>query len=785
MEAQRTFFAESNLTLLCNVAASTFPAHTFNAEATVDRQRLYESMRATHTDYADEPLASLNKHVLRHLFVAVTTPRVAGGVPVTAEASARPNRPEALSAGTGIRDLDTHRRSVPTTFQARPEQTSLTPYDVSSVVDHSNRQDDRGTVFNDALQAYETTRAHDTPADRVDPVDFHLEAESEGLAGDEAVRRMEALMAAREVAPEDEAGGDAGGDGHADRDSADRQRSVADALVAFQAQADVVEERVDAEQARQSTEATHATQVFRERQVLGEEDDGVKPVGAVPRHTPLAPVAEEEEGDVTGGLGASISEVGAYWLDESVRTNLDKSGRPRLDPCAFEHALGMTREEQALDERLQVSAETLHEHRLVPPPVEYTHETHFLEVCSGDRVRTVGITETPYDFTVHFSSNRTMWRTYVTHEDDPIEIDTDHTDTIELRRSLGLRGPPRGDAPPSLGQPDGTFTVQLQEVGGANVDTVFRNVVALKVNTLQLYFPGTECTEYPYVLLELEDFHDMYRSTNNAVRKSFCKLYYDASNCPSLRKSKHHTYIPKHGEVQRFATPIASLDRLHVRVLTPYGELLSTAQDTYSLKTGDGSYDQFTSTPTPGALKVYLQHYIAIESIDAYDRVRFAQLEWYDQPGWQTWLTSQGTELLDTFDGAETKYLTDLEEAKTTDEKQRVRDAYTRTQRDFGFPTCPAEYVPLRDFLERPEGHEVMQFGETPTMPCTQYVTIKLPLCIDPDNGCTTSVVDLVPTADKPLPLLNGIMLHESRATNLSMTVVERTVDRVVNTSNV
>ena len=78
-----------------------------------------------------------------------------------------------------------------------------------------------------------------------------------------------------------------------------------------------------------------------------------------------------------------------------------------------------------------------------------------------------------------------------------------------------------------------------------------------------------------------------------------------------------------------------------------------------------------------------------------------------------------------------------------------------------------------------------MQFGETPTIPCTQYVTIKLPLCIDPDNGCTTSVVDLAPTADKPLPLLNGIMLHESRATNLSMTVVERTVDRVVNTSNV
>ena len=324
--------------------------------------------------------------------------------------------------------------------------------------------------------------------------------------------------------------------------------------------------------------------------------------------------AEGDGGETTELVPAEdLATSGAYWLDETVRLNLDVNGRPKVDQCAFQDALQLTREERALNEKLRVQAPTLHEHLLLPPPKEYVTHTHFLEVCSSDRVRTLNVTETPYDFTVYFGTTMPAWRTYPVWLYNPIEYDTEEAETAEIRRSLGLRGlpVPAENYSETLGDVIEYIDIPLPSQSQNNVDTVFRNVVSFKVHCVQLYFSTdsdgkSTCYQYPYLLLEIQDFCNVYKSTNNAVRKSFCKLYYDASNCATLVDSKHHEYIPKYSDGMTFATPRASIDRLRFRLLDPTGALVSTAQDTYFV-TG--------LSTSPGPITVTLHHHIPDKTV--------------------------------------------------------------------------------------------------------------------------------------------------------------------------
>lgn len=787
MEHQ-AFFSETNLEVLCKVAASTFPANRpFDAASSTDRQRLYEVMHSVFTGTDDEaaPLSALNKQVLRRMLVGVTadadraTAPPVGVVPPSLQTASPPTSPVVVRRGStsavGIRDLDTHTRPVPTTFQARPQQTSIAAFDGGE-----GESNGRGHDFQSQLQAYESTRAADTPADRVDPVDFALDAETDTLDGDEATRRMEALMAAREAVGKDVEGAGAGT--VEDADPGERQTGLAAAMERFDAQAIKVDDEIEAEQARQNTQRQTDERAFRATQVYKNDVD---------EEAVNAPAAEAEttaevegEADTEVLPAEDLVTSGAYWLDETVRLNLDTNGRPKLDQCAFQDALQLTREERALNETLRVQAPTLHEHLLLAPPKEYVTTTHFLEVSSSDRVRTLNITETPYDFTVYFGTTMPAWRTYPVWLNNPIEYDTEEPETAEIRRSLGLRGLPLdgGYTQNIVKTTDPDFVeVQIPSHNQTNVDTVFKNVVSIKVHCVQIYFSYDEitkrstCAKFPYLLLEIKDFANVYKSTNNAIRKSFCKLYYDASNCPLTVESKHHEYIPKYSDGITFVTPLASIDRLQFRLLDPTGALVSTAQDTYFVK------DISIASPL---ITVTLYHHIPENTVVEGDHVRFKDFEWYAKSEWNTWVLTNDRVLaqIERYDNVQTEYTNALKTATTNEDRRKLRAQFEKDQVEFDYPTLGyptnADLASIKACLERPEGHRIEEHKVHPEL---NTVTIQIPFTFDPETGDSTQVLPAVPVQ---YTLMNGVMLHESHSTNISLTVVERDVAPTIETMN-
>jgi hypothetical protein len=786
MQQHQAFFSETNLEVLCKVAASTFPSdRPFDAGSSADRQRLYEAMHTVFTsaDDASAPLSALNKQVLRTMLVRVAADaeRTTEVAPAAIATASPPASPVVVRRGStraaGIRDLETHSRPVPTTFQARPQQTSMAAFDGTDADGGIGAGGSGGARdFQAQLQAYESTRAADTPADRVDPVDFALDAETDALDGDEATRRMEALMAAREtvgVDGDDGGGGDGATVGAAATGAtdADRQTGLAAAMERFDAQAVQVDAEVEAEQARQDTQrqtderAFRATQVYRDSRTEGG-------AGAAEAE------AEAEGDEPTAELvpAEDLATSGAYWLDETVRLNLDVNGRPKVDQCAFQDALQLTREERALNEKLRVQAPTLHEHLLLPPPKEYVTHTHFLEVSSSDRVRTLNVTETPYDFTVYFGTTMPAWRTYPVWLNNPIDYDTEEPETADIRRSLGLRGLPlEGGYTLDITKttPPEFVEVQIPSQSQTNVDTVFKNVVAFKVNSVQLYFSndstGTEstCYEFPYLLLEINDFANVYRSTNNAVRKSFCKLYYDKSNCTLPVASKHHEYLPKYSEGMTFTTPLASIDRLQFRVLDPTGNAVSTAQDTYFV----------TEVSVSGTLiTVKLYHHIPDKTVVQNDLVRFKDLEWYAVTEWDDWYQSARVQSqIDKYEDVQTKYTNALKAVTTNEDRRKLRAQFEKDQVDFDYPTLGynpvnQDLVNIKACLERPEGHRIKEHKAYPDL---HTLTIQIPVQFDPETGVSTQSLPVVPAQ---YTLMNGVMLHETRTTNISLTVVERDV---------
>ena len=795
MQQHQAFFSETNLEVLCKVAASTFPSdRPFDAGSSADRQRLYEAMHTVFTsaDDAAAPLSALNKQVLRTMLVRVAADaeRTTAVSPAAVAAASPPASPVVVRRGStraaGIRDLETHSRPVPTTFQARPQQTSMEAFDGTDADGGIGAGGSGGARdFQAQLQAYESTRAADTPADRVDPVDFALDAETDALDGDEATRRMEALMAARETVGVEGEGGDgatAGAEATGATD-ADRQTGLAAAMERFDAQAVQVDAEVEAEQARQDTQrqtgerSFRATQVYRDSRTEGG-------AGAADAEAE----AEAEGGETTAELvpAEDLATSGAHWLDETVRLNLDVNGRLKVDQCAFQDALQLTREERALNEKLRVQAPTLHENLLLPPPKEYVTHTHFLEVCSSDRVRTLNVTETPYDFTVYFGTTMPAWRTYPVWLNNPIDYDTEEPETADIRRSLGLRGLPAAAYNATLGDVSEYIDIPIPSQSQNNVDTVFRNVVELHVQCVQLYFANAEsggsgCPEYPYLLLEVREYQNVYRSTNNSVRKSFCKLFYDASNCNTIAGSKHHEYIPKYSHGMKWVTPQASIDRLQFRVLTPHGRLLSTNSDTYLLK-------DIEVTNGGTELTLTLDQFVLTDTLAIKDRIRLKDLEWYKSSEWNTWYNSAAVQdAVARYTEVEAAYKTALKQATTVQSRQALREQFERDQVDFDYPTLgsPAnsDLVALKTFLERPEGHAIKTAIPGGTTNVNQ-VTIEIDCTLDPVSG-TCTVLPLKTPSNDGYSLMNGVLLHESYSTNISLTVVERDVAPTLETVNI
>lgn len=753
MERQ-AFFSETNLEVLCKVSSASPTGAPFDIQSTEGRQHLYEVMLQVHEENdASIPISDLNKQVLLALFADSSnrSESASGTQSIIKETTM------GRSSGSNIRDLETHSRPVPTVFQERPQQTSLAPVHEDTM--------DKAASFQSKLQAYESTRAADTPSDRVTDIDFSSNMEEDSLDSGEAERRMQALKDARERNDSELA--------TAGMDVQNRQGGIAAALEQFDDKTQEVEEEVQAEQERLSAQREADALMFKDAQTFTKaietEPDEVLPSTEV--------LEEEEENGVVVAEGPieaeELSTSGAYWLDESVRLNLDTNGRPKLDQCAFQDALQLTREKRALDEQLKVDDSTLHERLLLAPPKEYGTQVHFLEISSLDRVRTTNIKETPYDFTVYFGTTMPSWRTYPIWLNTPIDYDVEDPDTAEVRRSLGLQGFPAGSYEPTLDDIIDYIDVPIPSQNQNNIDTVLKNVIELNVQCVQIYFAndvetGTSgCPQFPYLMLEIQEFQNVVKSTNSAVRKSFCKLYYDKSNCNNIIQSKHHEFIPRYNQGMTWTTPIASIDRLRFRLLTPYGRVLSKQSDTHLIRS-------LEINEVDATLTITLHKYVQLNVFNTEDLIRFQDLEWYKQSDWIAWdQTITDTKLK--YDTIEQAYKEDLKQAQSDEEKRVLKQRFAQQQVKFDYPTLGypvnSDLVDLKAFIERPEGHYIKALSSTNGPNVVNQIVLPIDCTLDEDTGDCPTLPLTEPTG---YSLMNGVLLHDSFSTNISLSVVER-----------
>jgi hypothetical protein len=98
---------------------------------------------------------------------------------------------------------------------------------------------------------------------------------------------------------------------------------------------------------------------------------------------------------------------------------------------------------------------------------------------------------------------------------------------------------------------------------------------------------------YPYLILRIDEFNDVYDGTNDTVRKGFSKLIYEQS----YKAPNGRGYIilkPIQKEKKKFyPTPLSSIGKLSISLLKPNGDVLNTSSDSYKLFKVE--YEQFNS----------------------------------------------------------------------------------------------------------------------------------------------------------------------------------------------
>ena len=108
------------------------------------------------------------------------------------------------------------------------------------------------------------------------------------------------------------------------------------------------------------------------------------------------------------------------------------------------------------------------------------------------------------------------------------------------------------------------------------IEFFFQHVNSVNVNVVRDH---TFNFNFPYILLHIDEFTDIYDGTDNTIRTCFCQLQYDNHfKCPNGRG-----YIilkPVQNESKDFyPTPLVSMPTLNISFTKPNGELLNSNKD--------------------------------------------------------------------------------------------------------------------------------------------------------------------------------------------------------------
>jgi hypothetical protein len=107
----------------------------------------------------------------------------------------------------------------------------------------------------------------------------------------------------------------------------------------------------------------------------------------------------------------------------------------------------------------------------------------------------------------------------------------------------------------------------------------------LEVQSLQnvpkTYYNYEFSFSYPYIMLYIDEFGDIYDGTNDNVRRCFCHLVFD--KCYKAPNGRGYIILnPIQNEKKVFhPTPLTALSKMSVSLRKPNGELLNSSRDEY------------------------------------------------------------------------------------------------------------------------------------------------------------------------------------------------------------
>ena len=225
----------------------------------------------------------------------------------------------------------------------------------------------------------------------------------------------------------------------------------------------------------------------------------------------------------------------------------------------------------------------------------------YLILNSGDRNWTLH--KSRYKYSVHFSHARSEIKNVPYYENNPTIPHTKTSKSDGVPNSSGWfdnKGDFRSayDSTQQKGEIIGYESVKVYTDINAHMQNRLRNVHSMKVTSvivpLELKDPnmgnsGANTTSsvlgfnfnfnYPYVLLSIDEYNDVFDGTNDTVRKGFCQLVFD-SQFSSPNGRGYIKLKPVQDEEKLFYPDIiSSLPTLTLSLLKPNGDLLNSTED--------------------------------------------------------------------------------------------------------------------------------------------------------------------------------------------------------------
>lgn len=228
-----------------------------------------------------------------------------------------------------------------------------------------------------------------------------------------------------------------------------------------------------------------------------------------------------------------------------------------------------------------------------PVRPEYTHLQHFVDVSSVDRNFNVQEKFNRYSFAVTFQSEQRFFKPAPIFSNSPvIPIKTNNSSAVTLEPN------PAYIPENNIGSIIGWYEVPSGISKGLNIPERVSNVTQLSIDSVLLYFSsmdaicadisdksfGKTLLHYPYLLLQIKELVSVYKSTNSYYSHNVIKIVRDKTWSQATCGDGFHLFRPVGNEMFNFPTPIASLNRLTIRILNPMGNELCMQQETLLIK---------------------------------------------------------------------------------------------------------------------------------------------------------------------------------------------------------